>query len=163
LRRVGNLIFALLLSFFASRKVRDTASGMRVVRASSLRKIMPLPDGMHFTPAMSARAILSSGLKIAEEDMPYHERDGESKLRVVSQPSVTDRALRGFFSSRWFWIAPAVLLALGSALVTSSFVEWLRYREIFKHWSRFVAMALCASCAVILSVTKILDYTLNLV
>ncbi len=35
LRRVGNFIFAVLLTFFSSARVRDTASGMRVVRRSS--------------------------------------------------------------------------------------------------------------------------------
>lgn len=83
LRRVGNLIFASLLSLFASSRVRDTASGMRVVRRSSLNHLFPLPDGLHFTPAMSARAMLSSALRISEVDMPYHERVGESKLRVI--------------------------------------------------------------------------------
>ena len=83
LRRVGNLIFASLLSVFANSRVRDTASGMRVVRRSSLNHLFPLPDGLHFTPAMSARAMLSSALRISEVDMPYHERVGESKLRVI--------------------------------------------------------------------------------
>ena len=83
LRRVGNFLFALMLTVFSSQRVRDTASGMRVVRRSSLPKLMPLPDGMHFTPAMSARAILCDDLRIVEVDMPYHERAGESKLRVV--------------------------------------------------------------------------------
>jgi glycosyltransferase involved in cell wall biosynthesis len=83
LRRVGNLMFASLLSMFASSRVRDTASGMRVVRRSSLNHLFPLPDGLHFTPAMSARAMLSSALRISEVDMPYHERVGESKLRVI--------------------------------------------------------------------------------
>ena len=253
LRRLGNVIFALLLSFFSSKRVRDTASGMRVVRASSLEKLMPLPDGMHFTPAMSARAILSSDLKIAEEDMPYHEREGESKLRVIkdglrfllviveaaflyrpsrpltfvgilcagfavalaaspvafylghrqvtdvmvyrfvvvdllatcacslfcasylakrvvnivlqvrAEASATQRALSAFFSSRWFWVLTLGLFAVGGALVASSFVQRVRYGAIFEHWSRFVAMSVCVSCAVVLSVTKVVDYTLGLV
>ena len=37
---------------------------------------------MHFTPAISARAILDQDLKVSEMDMPYHEREGESKLKV---------------------------------------------------------------------------------
>ena len=82
IRRVGNFIFAVLLSAFSSSRVRDTASGMRVVRRSSLNHLFPLPDGLHFTPAMSARAILSDVLKIVEINMPYRERVGESKLRV---------------------------------------------------------------------------------
>src|SRR5438309_2266788 len=73
----------LLLSLFSSARVRDTASGMRVLRRSSLRKLLPLPDGLHFTPAMSARGLMSRDLKIAEIDMPYHEREGKSKLRMM--------------------------------------------------------------------------------
>jgi len=82
IRRFGNTLFAILLSLVSNQKVRDTASGMRVIRRSSLSEIMPLPDGLHFTPAMSARAILHPDLKIQEIDMPYKERDGESKLKV---------------------------------------------------------------------------------
>ncbi len=82
LRRVGNFVFAHLLTLFSAVRVRDTASGMRVVRRASLPKLMPLPDGLHFTPAMSARAILDDDLKISETDMPYHERTGVSKLKV---------------------------------------------------------------------------------
>jgi glycosyltransferase involved in cell wall biosynthesis len=82
IRRVGNTLFAILLSLVSNSRVRDTASGMRVIRRSSLPEIMPLPDGLHFTPAMSARAILHPELKIHEIDMPYRERDGESKLKV---------------------------------------------------------------------------------
>ena len=82
IRRVGNTMFAILLSLVSNSRVRDTASGMRVIRRSSLPEIMPLPDGLHFTPAMSARAILHPDLKIHEIDMPYKERDGESKLKV---------------------------------------------------------------------------------
>ena len=83
IRRLGNFIFAKLLTFLSSNYVKDTASGMRVVKKSSLKKIYPLPDGLHFTPAMSARALLNEHIVIAEEDMPYHEREGESKLSVT--------------------------------------------------------------------------------
>jgi len=49
IRRVGNLIFATILSVLSSNRVRDTASGMRVIRRSSLDSLYPLPDGLHFT------------------------------------------------------------------------------------------------------------------
>lgn len=81
-RWIGNLLFSWILTIFSSKRVRDVASGMRVVRRSSLPLLFPLPDGLHFTPAMSARAILSDDLKIVEIDTPYHERQGRSKLRV---------------------------------------------------------------------------------
>lgn len=46
-RRLGNRIYALLLGFLCGRHVTDTASGMRVVRRSSLSHLYPLPDGLH--------------------------------------------------------------------------------------------------------------------
>jgi glycosyltransferase involved in cell wall biosynthesis len=82
IRRVGNLFFSLLLTSATGKRVYDTASGMRVIRKTILSRLMPLPDGLHFTPAMSARAILSNDLKIMEKPMSYHERVGESKLNV---------------------------------------------------------------------------------
>lgn len=82
-RKIGNTIFSIMLSFFASQKVKDTASGMRVVRRAILNEIYPLPDGLHFTPAMSAKAVSNPDLKILEKDMTYNEREGESKLNVI--------------------------------------------------------------------------------
>ena len=252
LRRVGNFIFALLLTFFSSARVRDTASGMRVVRRSSLPKIFPLPDGMHFTPAMSARAILSPELRIYEEEMPYHGRAGESKLRVIrdglrflrviveaavlyrpsrptgfvgvlflltaaglivgptvyylrhhqvlewmiyrfvvadllttsgilllcasylsrrivqmvlqlqDDPSGFHRAMRSFLRSWAFYLAVGALLVTGAVLVAPSFVQLVRTGATYEHWSRFIAMSVCASIALTLVVTRIVDFSLDL-
>src|SRR5439155_26515321 len=82
LRRLGNRLYAFLLGFLSGEAVSDTASGMRVIRRAALPQLYPLPDGLHFTPAMSARAIMS-GLRIIEVPMPYAERVGESKLKVL--------------------------------------------------------------------------------
>jgi glycosyltransferase involved in cell wall biosynthesis len=81
-RRIGNHFYAFLLGFLCGRHVTDTASGMRVVRRSSLRELYPLPDGLHFTPSMSARALLND-LRVIETPISYNERTGESKLSVV--------------------------------------------------------------------------------
>ena len=253
LRRVGNVLFAVLLSFFSAKRVRDTASGMRVVRRSSLPKLLPLPDGMHFTPAMSARAILSPDLRIFEEEMPYHEREGQSKLRVLSdgvrflrvivEAAFLYRPSRplGFLGTvflllalvlmlpptlfylqhgrvlEWMiyrfvvvellttsgvlllcasylarrmvhlvlqlpdenlffhafvqrtllrrsvlWTVVAALLVGAAALVTPSFLELVRTGATYEHWSRFIAASLLASIAVTLVVTRVLDYSLDL-
>jgi glycosyltransferase involved in cell wall biosynthesis len=81
-RRLGNRLFALLLGFVSGRAVTDTASGMRVLRRGTLDRLYPLPDGLQFTPAMSARAILD-GMSIQEVDISYAERVGHSKLHAV--------------------------------------------------------------------------------
>ena len=82
-RRLGNRVYALILSALSNRVVTDTASGMRVIRREMLRHLYPLPDGLNFTPAMSARALMDNRLKIVECPMAYKERIGESKLHVV--------------------------------------------------------------------------------
>ena len=56
-RRIGNTIFASLLSLVGARRIWDSASGMRVFKRSALSSLYPLPDGLDFTPAMSTRAL----------------------------------------------------------------------------------------------------------
>jgi glycosyltransferase involved in cell wall biosynthesis len=81
-RRIGNFAYARLLSLIGNVVVRDTASGMRVLRQGALASLYPLPDGLEFTPAMSTRAI-HENLKVVEVPIPYAERVGRSKLSVV--------------------------------------------------------------------------------
>ncbi len=81
-RRIGNVIFATLLSVLGWQRVTDSASGMRVFRKDVLRKISPLPDGLNLTPVMSTRAV-HEGIKMVEVAIPYSERVGRSKLSVI--------------------------------------------------------------------------------
>ena len=81
-RRLGNLIFARLVSLISARRVTDSASGMRVFKHEILARLYPLPDGLNLTPVMSTRA-LHEHLGIIEVPIPYSERVGRSKLSVV--------------------------------------------------------------------------------
>lgn len=145
-RRLGNFLFATLLTVFSSRRVRDTASGMRVVRRSSLPRLMPLPNGLHFTPAMSARAMLSDDIRIVEIDMPYHEREGESKLHVAEDGLRFLRVILNtaflYRPSRPFGLLGIGCLATAAALMVSPLLfyvrhdkvlEWMIYRFIVSH------------------------------
>lgn len=82
-RRIGNYLYAILISIIGNTIITDSASGMRVIQRSSLSKLYPLPNGLHFTPAMSCKAVLDPELKILEITMPYQEREGRSKLSVI--------------------------------------------------------------------------------
>ena len=252
-RRVGNLVFAGILTAFGTERVRDSASGMRVVRRDCLRRLMPLPSGLHFTPAMSARAILSDDLKIVEVDMPYREREGRSKLNPIKdgvrflrvilttallyRPSrplrvvgwafllaaafwagrlvwqlarfrswqewmiyhfvvvelsavaslllftaghLGDKAARAmlgsavidsrdrlgrFLAHRWFWLVPVALIAAGTLAVGPATIDYIRTGKVepaSHHWSRFFAMSFAYSIAFILSATRLVDITLDL-
>jgi len=81
-RRVGNLLFANLVSLLGNHRVSDSASGMRVIRRETLPRLYPLPDGLNFTPVMSTRAV-HEGIRWREVAIPYRERVGRSKLSVV--------------------------------------------------------------------------------
>lgn len=93
-RRVGNTIFAGLLSLVAGVRISDSASGQRVIRREALPLLYPLPDTLDFTPAMSTRALHES-LTMVELPIPYKERSGRSKLSVVRD------GLRFFKSIVW--------------------------------------------------------------
>lgn len=251
-RRLGNVVFAGILTAFGTGRVRDAASGMRIVRRSALPRLMPLPTGLHFTPAMSARAILADDLSIVEVDMPYRERAGRSKLHplkdglrflrviltaallyrpsrplrllgyaflasgafwavrlawqlgryqawqewmiyhfVVVQLSVVasalsfaaghlgDKAARVMLGTtparasrlgrllahRWFWLMPALLVVAGTLVIGPAAVDYMRTGHVepaTHHWSRFFAMSFAYSLALILTATRLVDITLDL-
>jgi hypothetical protein len=81
-RRLGNRIFARLVTLLGNHRVHDSASGMRVIRREALQRLDPLPDGLHFTPIMSLRAV-HEGLTMIEVPIPYAERVGRSKLSIA--------------------------------------------------------------------------------
>ncbi len=141
IRTIGNTLFAHLLGVLSDRSIEDTASGMRVIRRDCLGDLYPLPDGLHFTPAMSARVLLEDKLKIIERPMPYAERVGDSKLSVVKD------GVRFFVSivqaAATFQPARPVLMAAGLLFAASLVVgslpvlfyarearleEWMIYR-----------------------------------
>lgn len=82
-RRLGNRIFAHLVSLISAQHITDSASGMRVFKKSILPRLYPLPDGLNLTPVMSTRA-LHERLAMVEVPIPYSERVGRSKLSVVN-------------------------------------------------------------------------------
>lgn len=81
-RRVGNRLFAALVSLIGNHHITDSASGQRIIRREALPRLYPLPDGLNFTPVMSTRAI-HEALTMVEVPIPYAERVGRSKLTIV--------------------------------------------------------------------------------
>jgi glycosyltransferase involved in cell wall biosynthesis len=158
-RRIGNRVFAALLRVLSAADVRDTASGMRVVRRTSVGALLPLPDGMNFTPAMTARAVLGTAVKIVEIDMPYHEREGESKLRLGRDTALFLRAiLEAAFLYRP--ARPLAIVGVAAFVVASAWMmrpilfylehqrvqEWMIYRFLVSQvLGTIAALLLCAS------------------
>ena len=156
-RRLGNAMFATMLTAFGATRVRDSASGMRVVRRDCLPRLMPLPDGLHFTPAMSARAILADDLTIVEVEMPYQERAGRSKLRPIRDGW---RFLRVILTAAFLYrpsrpLGIVALVAFASALGWTSRLAWQYGRfGTFELWMiyHFVVIQLSATAGVLLMI-----------
>lgn len=126
-RRLGNRIFATLVSLIGAQRVSDSASGMRVFSRDVLARLYPLPDGLNFTPVMSTRAV-HEGLRMVEVPIPYRERVGRSKLSVVRD------GMRFFNSIVWTALSynPVRILGflglagMGIALLTAAVLVALR-------------------------------------
>ncbi len=159
LRRVGNRIYACLLGFLSGRAVSDTASGMRVIRRDALPEMYPLPDGLHFTPAMSARALLSD-LRVLEIPMPYAERVGESKLSVLRDGVrflvAIMNALLLYRPSRLFGLAAIMCLVVALAWGLYP-VEFYSRHSYLEEWMiyRVLLSALLLTCAFGLTATGV--------
>ncbi len=117
IRRVGNRIYAFLLGALSNRAVSDTASGMRVIRRTAIAELYPLPDGLNFTPAMSARVLLDERLKMVEVPMSYEERIGRSKLSVLRDGM---RFLRTILEMTLVWRPARLFLGAGFAMLLTA-------------------------------------------
>jgi len=148
-RRLGNRIFAILLGLLCGQQVVDTTSGMRVLRRRALAMLYPLPDGLHFTPSMSARAMLN-GLRVVEIPMHYEERIGISKLRVISDGirflrTIVDGVLC-YRPERLFLIGFVACMLVGLFLAAYPSEFYFRNRML-EEWMiyRFVACVILVS------------------
>jgi glycosyltransferase involved in cell wall biosynthesis len=161
-RLIGNILYALLLGALSNRAVTDTASGMRILRRSSLARIFPLPDGMDFTPAMSAKALFDDQLAIVETPMPYHERVGASKLRVLSDGvrflrSIVECALI-YRPGRLFSLLAVPLLVVAVLFSVHPVEVYIRERHL-EEWMiyRLITVLMCYLVASMLLGASILS------
>jgi glycosyltransferase involved in cell wall biosynthesis len=162
IRRLGNRVYAFLLGLLCGRRVTDTASGMRVVRRDSLKWLYPLPDGLHFTPSMSARALLND-LRLFEIPMRYEERIGRSKLSVVRDGV---RFLQTIFTGVLCYRPEQLLLMLfgicmaAVVLIAAYPVEFYLQNRSLEDWMiyRFVACFRLSSCGLMLLLATALTY-----
>lgn len=132
-RRIGNTLFAHLLSWIVGRRISDTASGMRVIRRDALQRLLPLPDGLHFTPAMSTRA-LHEGMNVVEVAIPYSERAGRSKLNPLIDGFRFLNIIVGTAGSynplKFFGAVGLLLLAIGALLSIDPIAYYVRVRRV---------------------------------
>jgi glycosyltransferase involved in cell wall biosynthesis len=78
--KLGNLILSLAMSVLYFRWVRDSQSGMWVLRRSILGEMKLVSDGMAFSEEIKIEALKSDRVRFAEISIQYTSRLGEIKL-----------------------------------------------------------------------------------
>ncbi|MBM3744479.1 MAG: glycosyltransferase family 2 protein [Acidobacteria bacterium] len=78
--KVGNLILSLAMSVLYFRWVRDSQSGMWVLRRSILEHMKLTADGMAFSEEIKIEALKNPRIRFGEISIMYSSRLGEAKL-----------------------------------------------------------------------------------
>src|SRR5437588_11346223 len=78
--KIGNLALSLAMSVLFFRWVRDSQSGMWVLRRSILKDMNLESDGMAFSEEIKIEALRHSGIRFGEISILYSSRLGEKKL-----------------------------------------------------------------------------------
>ncbi len=161
IRRLGNRIYTVLINALTSAAITDSASGMRVIRKASLGKLYPLPDGLHFTPAMTARVVSSDELKLIEVPISYRERVGKSKLSVVRDGvrflKVIMDIILSYRPLRFFFYVAALAMVLALGLLVEPAVFYFTQRQV-PNWMIYRLMVV-----VVLMLTSLAIMTVGLV
>ncbi|RME41845.1 MAG: glycosyltransferase family 2 protein [Caldilineae bacterium] len=165
-RRIGNTLFATLVSVISNRRVTDSASGQRVLRSEVLSYLYPLPDGLNFTPVMSTRA-MHENIKVVEVPIPYSERRGRSKLSVVRDGI---RFLNTILMTALTYNPTRIFGLVGAGLVGAGFLSSLwrtirrspARREDSQLVSWFVGLVLASAGTSIFSIGALFNYIVSL-
>jgi glycosyltransferase involved in cell wall biosynthesis len=80
--KFGNLVLGLAMSLLFFRWVRDSQSGMWVLRRSILQDMKLESDGMAFSEEIKIEALLNPRVRFGEISIQYSSRLGESKLNA---------------------------------------------------------------------------------
>ena len=78
--KLGNLILSFAMSLLYFRWVRDSQSGMWVLRRSILKEMKLESDGMAFSEEIKVEALRSPRIRFREISIQYTSRIGETKL-----------------------------------------------------------------------------------
>ena len=78
--KLGNLMLSLAMSMLYLRWVRDSQSGMWVLRRTIIDRMQLESDGMAFSEEIKIEALKSSRIRFGEISIQYSSRLGEIKL-----------------------------------------------------------------------------------
>ena len=76
-----------------------------------------------------------------------------------------ENRLGRLLAHKWFWLMPSLLVVAGTVAVIPAAIDYVRTGSVepaTHHWSRFFAMSFGYSLALIMTATRLVDITLDL-
>ncbi|EKD55085.1 MAG: Glycosyl transferase family 2 [uncultured bacterium] len=150
LRRVLRFI----VEFSAERKIPDINSGLRVFRRSELMPMLPrLCDTFSFTTSMTL-AFMMSGKFVKYVDIPYHKRQGKTKVKLLKDSL---RTMQYILQAINYYNPLKLFMLFAGLCIILSF--WFFVFGIFTHWKTLVSFGIgsALSSLVILSFGLLAD------
>ncbi len=115
-RFIGNPFLSALMRYMFHNKVKDTQSGFRIIKKSSLKKLDLQSTGMEIASEMLIKAS-NNGMKIKEIDISYHKRLGKSKLKSFNDGWKHLKMMLLYSPNHLFLIPGMFFFALGMAIL----------------------------------------------
>lgn len=110
---LGNPVLSFILRLFFNAKIKDSQSGMRAIKKTSLKKLDLRTVGMEFASEMIIKA-LRNNLRIKELPINYRKRIGISKLKPYSDAWKHMRFMLLYSPTFLFFVPGVLLFLLGS-------------------------------------------------
>ncbi len=82
-RKIGNYILTLFANALFGTNLKDSQSGMWVFKRHLLKKIKLISNDMPISEEIKLKTILQPYLRFREYQIPYHPRQGDSKLLPI--------------------------------------------------------------------------------
>jgi glycosyltransferase involved in cell wall biosynthesis len=121
-RHIGTPILSLLLKLFFGARIKDSQSGMRAIKKTSLRNLNLQTTGMEFASEMIIKAI-KCNLKIKEIPINYFKRKGDSKLKPFSDAWKHIRFML-LYSPMFLFFVPGIALFVFGVLLMLWLYFW---------------------------------------
>jgi len=120
-RYLGNPVLSFILRLFFFTKIKDSHTGMRAIRKTSLEQLNLRTTGMEFASEMIIKSI-KNGFKIKEVPINYYKRLGYSKLKPFSDAWKHMRFML-LYSPLFLFFIPGAFFFLAGGI----FMTWLYF------------------------------------
>ncbi len=114
-RWIGNPILSGILRLFFRTRISDSHCGMRSFTRDAYERMRLRTQGMEFASEIVVCA-LRERLRVVEVPITYHPREGESKLRGLTDAWRHVRFML-MYSPSYLFLAPGLLLVLGGGAI----------------------------------------------